>query len=85
MISKIKTDSRILIADLMNENFDILDEMDDVKYEDFFLNDSGKAICLINELMKQIGHDQANNMRSAFRKIILLRCILENIRNTGDE
>lgn len=85
MISEKKRDSRILAADLMNDNLDILDEMDAIDHEEFFLNDSGRKIRLINELMKQISNDQANNIRSAFRKIILLRGILENIRNTGEE
>lgn len=85
MISEKKRNSRILAADFMNDNLDILDEMDAIDYEVFFLNDSGRKIRLINELMKQVSNDQANNLRSAFRKMILLRGILENIRNTGEE
>lgn len=85
MISEKKRNSRILAADFMNDNLDILDEMDAIDYEVFFLNDSGRKIRLINELMKQVSNDQANNLRSAFRKMILLRGILENIRKTGEE
>ncbi len=86
MISKRKMDSRNLLALFMNGNMEILDSMDDPKYEKLFLENGNRTIHLINELMNQICEDQAKcNMRSAFRKAVLLNKILKKVINTGDE
>lgn len=86
MISKKKMDSRLLIAHFMNRNMEILEELDDPRYEEILLDGSGRKIRLVNELMTQICMDQSrNNMRSALRKVILLNRILKKIENTGDE
>lgn len=85
MITNKKMDSRILVACIMNRNMEILENMYDSEYIDFFVGNTDKNICLINELMKQICDDQAkNNLRSAFRKAILLNRILKKITNIGD-
>lgn len=86
MTAKRKMESRLLIAHFMDRNMEILEEIDDPKYEGFLLDDSGRLIRLIDELMGQIVNDLSKNqMRSAFRKTILLNRMLERIKNTGDE
>lgn len=86
MVTKRKMESRLLIAHIMNRNMEILEELDDPKYEGFFLDESGRDIRLANELMGQISSDLSkNHMRSAFRKVIWVNRMLEKIKNTGDE
>lgn len=86
MVTKRKMDSRLLVAHFMNRNMEMLEELDDPKYEGFFLDDSGRDIRLADELMEQISSDLSkNHMRNAFRKAVLVNRMLERIKNTGDE
>lgn len=86
MISERKMDSRILFAIFMNKNMEILECMDNPRYEKIFLENGNRTVCLINELMNQICEDQAKGItRSVLRKAVLLNKILKRLISAGDE
>jgi hypothetical protein len=79
MIIEKNLNSQMLLNIIMNDIYSMFNEIDNYKNEKLFFNDD-KNIDLINELINQIYNDQGTgNLRSAFRKAILLRGFINRI------
>lgn len=80
MISENKLNSQILLNEIMEDVYARLEKMDIPAYDSIFLHADSATIQRMNSLLEQIHREQCvGNLRSAFRKAMLLRGLLERV------